>query len=82
MNSIIILIFIYFLFISLLNANNDNKFKGKVVLVTGSNSGIGEAIVKMFAQLGANVVITGRNESRIERVAQEVQQLSPNRQMV
>ncbi|XP_054152556.1 3-oxoacyl-[acyl-carrier-protein] reductase FabG-like [Oppia nitens] len=56
---------------------NSRNFTGKVVLVTGSNSGIGEGIVKLFALMGANVVITGRNESRIASVAQEVQQLSP-----
>ncbi|CAG2168924.1 unnamed protein product, partial [Oppiella nova] len=50
-----------------------------MVLVTGSSSGIGAGIAKLFSLLGANVVVTGRNCSRIESVAQEVEQLSPNK---
>ena len=42
-----------------------NNFVGKVVLVTGSTSGIGEATVKLFAEYGANCVITGRNSVKI-----------------
>jgi len=48
-----------------------------VVLVTGSSSGIGEGIVKLFSLLGAQVVVTGRNVTGIARVAKEVQELSP-----
>ena len=52
-------------------------FTGKVALVTGSNSGIGEGIVKLFSALGANVVVTGRNAASVKNVSDEVQQLSP-----
>ncbi|CAG2117247.1 unnamed protein product [Medioppia subpectinata] len=52
-------------------------FTGKVVLVTGSSSGIGEGIVKLFSILGANVVVTGRKAQDVQRVAKEVQVLSP-----
>ena len=54
-------------------------FTGKVVLVTGSNSGIGEGIVKLFSVLGASVVVTGRNADSVKNVSEEVQQLSPKK---
>ena len=79
--------------VSLVNANDykelsDNEFievkdsrnfSGKVVLVTGSSSGIGRGIVKLFSVLGAQVVVTGRNATTVKRTAQEVQELSPKK---
>ena len=55
----------------------DYDFTGRVVLTTGSSSGIGRGIAKRFAQLGANVVITGRNATEVQSVAKECLQLSP-----
>jgi NAD(P)-dependent dehydrogenase (short-subunit alcohol dehydrogenase family) len=46
-----------------------NRVEGKVVVVTGGNAGIGEAIAKRFAEEGASIVITGRREQELERVA-------------
>ncbi|CAG2169624.1 unnamed protein product [Oppiella nova] len=58
---------------------NSRNFTGKVILVTGSNSGIGEGIVKLFSILGANVVVTGRKADDVQRVGKEVQELSPKK---
>ena len=38
-------------------------FAGKVVLVTGSTTGIGEACAHAFAQSGARVMVSGRREA-------------------
>lgn len=47
----------------------DLQLTGKRALVTGSSSGIGEAIVKLLAAEGAAVVVQGRDESRANAVA-------------
>ncbi|MCZ4058268.1 SDR family NAD(P)-dependent oxidoreductase [Pantoea sp. LMR881] len=43
-----------------------SRFKGKVVVVTGAGSGIGEAAAKRFAEEGASVVLIGRTKEKLE----------------
>lgn len=50
----------------------DLQLKGRRALVTGSSSGIGEAIARMLADEGAHVVVHGRNRERAARVANEI----------
>ena len=42
------------------------RFEGKVVLVTGGNSGIGLAVAHAFVAEGAKVVVSGRNAATVE----------------
>lgn len=42
-------------------------FKGQVVVVTGAGSGFGLAIACLFARLGADLAISGRNEQRLSK---------------
>lgn len=48
------------------------RLEGKIAVVTGGNSGIGEATAKLFAREGATVVITARREEELKRVADEI----------
>lgn len=50
----------------------DLKLSGRRALVTGSSSGIGAGIARMFAQEGAIVVVHGRNRERAEQLANEI----------
>lgn len=45
---------------------------GKRALVTGSTSGIGEAVARMLAEEGAAVIVHGRNADRAHRVADSI----------
>src|SRR5260370_35589126 len=49
------------------------KLQGKIVLVTGGNSGIGRAIALRAATEGARVAITGRDPAKGARVLAELQ---------
>lgn len=40
--------------------------KGKNILVTGASSGIGSTAAKTFASYGANIILLGRNQERLE----------------
>jgi NADP-dependent 3-hydroxy acid dehydrogenase YdfG len=45
---------------------------GRIAVVTGASSGIGEAIARALAAAGASVVINARRTPRIERLAAEL----------
>jgi NAD(P)-dependent dehydrogenase (short-subunit alcohol dehydrogenase family) len=49
------------------------RLAGKVAIITGGTSGIGRATAILFAQEGALVSITGRNEARGQEVVEEIQ---------
>ena len=50
----------------------DTRLAGRTAIVTGSSSGIGEAIVRVLASSGATVVISGRDRARAQSVADAI----------
>ena len=48
------------------------KLSGKVAIVTGGSRGIGKATAEIFVKEGANVVITAKDNTRLQSVAKEL----------
>jgi NAD(P)-dependent dehydrogenase (short-subunit alcohol dehydrogenase family) len=54
------------------NLSNTGQLDGKLAIVTGGGSGIGEASARLFAQEGAIVVVAGRRREQIASVAADI----------
>ena len=55
-------------------------FTDKVVFVSGSSRGIGEAIVRAFAANGARVIVSSRDQAACEKVAESIRENGGNAQ--
>jgi NAD(P)-dependent dehydrogenase (short-subunit alcohol dehydrogenase family) len=51
------------------------KFQNKVALITGSGTGIGQAIAKKFTENGASVIILGRRKEPLEETEKILQEI-------
>ena len=56
----------------------DQEMKGRTVVVTGANSGIGKACATELARRGAHVVMTARDAARGQRALADVKRASGN----
>lgn len=48
------------------------SIEGKVVLITGASSGIGEATARLLAQNGAKVALSARREDKLQKITDEI----------
>ena len=61
---------------------NPYSLEGKTVLVTGASSGIGQATAIECSRLGATVVITGRNQERLEETFRRLEDSTCGHRMI
>lgn len=52
--------------------HNPFSLENKTILVTGASSGIGRATAIECAKCGATIVVTGRNESRLNETLESL----------
>lgn len=52
--------------------NQMENVENKVIIITGATSGIGKATARVLAKHGAKVVLSGRREERLEKLANEL----------
>ena len=56
------------------NGSDHGRLEGKVAIITGAGTGIGEAITHKFAKEGARVVVCGLPDDPIEDVAKAIRE--------
>ena len=52
--------------------NLENNISGKVIVITGASSGLGETTARYLASKGANVVLGARREERLQVISEEI----------
>lgn len=52
---------------------NPFSLKGKTILITGASSGIGRATAIVCSKMGATMIITGRNQDRLNQTLAEME---------
>lgn len=56
----------------------DYSLNGKVVVLTGATSGIGQEAAYIYARLGATLVIVGRNRSKTDSLVSDIIKVTKN----
>lgn len=71
-------LYLWFLNKFVMGPTYTQHIRGQVVWITGASSGIGEYIAYEYAQLGARLVLSGTNESRLDVVKAKCLDLNSN----
>ncbi|MEJ2251871.1 MAG: SDR family oxidoreductase [Candidatus Lokiarchaeota archaeon] len=56
------------------NNNNEKTMEGKIVMITGANSGIGKETSRVLGKMGATIIMLCRNQERGEKALQDLKQ--------
>lgn len=59
-----------------------NRFDGKVILITGGGSGLGQASALQMAEEGANLALVDLNASSLEETKSKVLEVAPNAEVL
>lgn len=54
--------------------HNPFSLEGKTILITGASSGIGQSIAIECSKMGATIIITGRNEKKLQETLAQLDQ--------
>ncbi|MEJ2042795.1 MAG: YciK family oxidoreductase [Reinekea sp.] len=57
----------------------DDCLKDRAILITGAGDGIGKAAALAYAKAGANIVLLGRTQEKLEAVYDEIEQTTDTR---
>lgn len=52
---------------------DENLLAGRTILITGATSGLGRALAIECAKSGASVILSGRNQTKLERLYDEIE---------
>ncbi|MFY0599344.1 MAG: SDR family oxidoreductase [Cyclobacteriaceae bacterium] len=56
---------------------NDFSIKNKVTIITGATGVLGGSIARSFAEEGANLIVLGRNQEKLDATVEELRKISP-----
>ncbi len=62
-----------------LNSLPNNCLEGRAILITGAGDGIGKAAALCYANAGANVILLGRTQEKLEAVYDEIEETTNTR---
>ena len=65
-----------------MNCNNPFSLEGKIILVSGASSGIGKSVAVEASKLGATVLVTGRNQERLNETFKLLDESKDNVQFI